>query len=67
MYSSLPIINLPAFNSWGPLTQSEEPWNLDHWVPGSSLGWGGGLCPWARHFIYNAQTAEIRGSWPMWR
>ena len=27
---------------------------------------GTGLCPWARHFIHIAQTAEVRDALPMW-
>ena len=53
--------------TWGLLSKSVEPWNLDSRVPGSSLGQGGGLCPWARHFIHIAQIAEVRDASSMWR
>ena len=52
---------------WGPLAQSVEPGNLDREVPGSSLGRGGGLCPWAINFIHIALTAEVGDASPMWR
>ena len=52
---------------WCPLAQSVEPWNLDRRVPGSSFGRGSGLCPWAKHFIHIAQTAEVRDASPLWR
>ena len=52
----------------GPLAQSVEPRTLDRGVPGSSfVQVGGGLCPWATHFIHIAQTAEVGDASPMWR
>ena len=55
------------WNMWGLLVQSVEPGTLDHRVPGSSLVRGGMLCPWTRHFIHIAQTAEVGDASPIWR
>ena len=59
--------------TWGPLAQSVELRTWDRMVLGSSfVRGGGGLCPWARHFIHIAQQlksdmlrlcgAEVRSS-----
>ena len=50
---------------WGPLAQSIEPWNLDCRVPGSSLGQGGELCPWAGQDTLSTLLKQLK--WEMLR